>query len=71
MLRRTKGVLGALGKSRHIKCYSGGQLIYEGNTTGKINNEENSDGYYFIDITGQYVEIKADCIFTVRNNHAN
>lgn len=61
-----RGAFDALGKPRNIKCYSGGQLIYEGTTTGKIENEKNSDGYFFTDSNGNYIEIKADCIFTVK-----
>ena len=53
----------ALGKGRDIKCYSGGVLIYEGKTTGKIENESGSDGYYFTDTKGEFVEINANCIF--------
>ncbi len=59
-----RGAIGALGKSRHVKCYSGGNLIYEGRTTGKISNEQDSDGYYFMDTDGQFIEINAECIFT-------
>lgn len=61
----TKGSMMALGKGRSVKCYSGGVLIYEGKTTGKINNEEDSDGYYFTDTNGTYIEINANCILTV------
>jgi hypothetical protein len=61
-----QGSFNALGKNRNVKCYSGGVLIYEGSTTGKIENEENSDGYYFTDTTGNYIEINANCIFTIK-----
>jgi len=64
----TKGSLLGLGKSRHVKCYSGGTVVYEGDTTGKIKNEQNSDGYYFTDSSGMFVEIKADCVITVKIN---
>lgn len=54
----------ALNSPQHIKCYSGGQLIYEGNSTGKILSEEHTDGYYFEDAeTHKVVEVSADCIF--------
>lgn len=56
-----------LGGPQHIRCYSGGVLIYEGNSTGKIANEANSDGYYFEDAaTGKIVEVSAHCIFTAK-----
>jgi hypothetical protein len=61
----TKGSISALGKGRNIKCYSGGVLIYEGKTTGKIENESGSDGYYFTDTSGQFIEINANCIITL------
>lgn len=53
-----------LGNGAHIKCYSGGQLIYEGDATGKILSEKESDGYYFRDkATDKLIEISADCAF--------
>lgn len=61
-----KGAIAALGKSRLVKCYSGGVLIYEGVTSGKIENEEHSDGYFFTDIMGDYIEINANCIFKIK-----
>lgn len=36
----------ALGKRAEVKCYSGGTLIFHGLSTGRIANEENSDGYF-------------------------
>ncbi len=61
-----KGAYSALGKTREVKCYSGGKLIYSGSTTGKIENEGHSDGYYFTDIAGEYVEVSGDCLFTLK-----
>jgi hypothetical protein len=52
------------GTPAEIKCYSGGNLIYEGNSTGKPASEASSDGYYWTDSeTGRLVEASADCIF--------
>ncbi len=59
-----KDELSILSQSRQVKCYSGGIIIYEGRTTSKISNEKNSDGYYFMDTNGQFIEINAECIFT-------
>jgi predicted small secreted protein len=39
----------AYGKSQHIKQFSGGQLIGEWDSTGKVLNEPQSDGYRFSD----------------------
>lgn len=53
-----------LGDAQQVKCYSGGVLIYEGISTGKVISEANSDGYYFRErATGSVVEISADCVF--------
>ncbi len=54
-----------LSNPEHVQCYSGGKLIYEGDSTGKVLSVEKSDGYYFRDkATQKLVEISADCIFT-------
>jgi hypothetical protein len=51
------------GGAQEITCYSGGQQIYHGFSTGKVLSEEGSDGYYFEEQgTGKVVEISADCI---------
>lgn len=63
----SKGRLFSIGEGRNIKCYSGGVLIYEGKTTGMVQNETNSDGYYFTDTNGEYIEINAECIFRKTN----
>lgn len=56
----------ALGKRHAIKCYSGGVVIYEGATTGKIENENQSDGYFFQDEqTGKLVRVSGNCVITV------
>ena len=52
------------GNSAKVKCYSGGQVIYDGESSGKISSEQGSDGYYFRDkSTGKLIEISADCLF--------
>lgn len=43
------GKLTALGDKAHIECYSGGKLIFDGMSTGKVSSEASSDGYYFVD----------------------
>lgn len=55
--------LSNLGSSAEIKCYSGGNIIYHGKSTGKVSSEERSDGYYFRDKeTGGLKEVSGDCI---------
>jgi hypothetical protein len=63
----TKGAYKSLGESRHVVCYSGGVKIYEGDSTGKIENEAQSDGLYFSDKNGMFVEMNADCVITNKN----
>lgn len=55
--------LEAYGEEAHVKCYSGGVLIYDGYSTGKINRADSgSDGYYFRDrATGRLREVSGDC----------
>lgn len=56
----------ALGSPGHITCYSGGQVIYEGDSTGKILTEEHSDGWFFMDSkTKNLVRVSGDCV--IRN----
>jgi hypothetical protein len=51
------------GSSAFIKCYSGGQIIYSGESTGKVQTEEQSDGWYFEDSkTGKLVRVSGDCL---------
>lgn len=61
-----RAAIHAWGKRHDIKCYSGGVLIYDGYTTGKVENEDHSDGYYFQDeATGKFTTITANCVITV------
>lgn len=53
----------ALGKSGTVTCYSGGQVVYSGRSTGSISNQDGSDGYYFMDdSTKALVEVSGTCI---------
>lgn len=55
------------GSPRHIKCYSSGKLIYEGQSTGKIANDGNNNWIYFKDkSTKKEIQILADCIIIVK-----
>lgn len=56
------GKLVALGNRAHIKCYSGGVLIYDGESSGKVQSESSSDGYYFVPKGNSMpIEISGDC----------
>lgn len=48
-------------RTYHIEQYSGGKLIKEWKFDGILNNQENSDGYYF-SIGDTLVEINGDMI---------
>lgn len=55
--------IGGLGSEAHVKCWSGGVVIYDGYSTGKVSNEEHSDGYYFRDrADGKLKEVSGNCI---------
>lgn len=59
----------SLGNKSHIACYSGGVPIYEGVSSGKVSNEQNSDGYFFQDKeTGRLMEVGGDCVITTLND---
>lgn len=50
----------------HIKQYSGGVLIKEWDFAGILNNQENSDGYYFT-MNDTLYEIGGDLIISSTN----
>ena len=51
------------GDSRTIECYSGGKLIYKGESTGKIQSERSSDGYYFREkSSNKLMEVSGNCV---------
>lgn len=56
--------LTSLGNTASVKCYSGGKLVVNTTSTGKIRNEKNSNGYFFVEKdTGETIEVDMDCIF--------
>lgn len=58
-----RGKLMSYGSSRSIECYSGSKMIYKGKSTGKIQSEQNSDGYYFTEEgTNKLMEVSGNCI---------
>jgi hypothetical protein len=55
--------MGALGNDAYLDCFSGGVKVYEGETTGKILETNNSDGFTFVDKkTGGLVQTNAECV---------
>ena len=61
------GKLGAYGDSATITCYSGGKLIYNGESTGKVISEKSSDGYFFKDKKdGKLKEVSGNCVIAYK-----
>jgi hypothetical protein len=57
--------LSSYGSQGHIQCYSGGKLIYEGDSTGKLQTVSNSDGWEFKDSkTGKFIRVSGDCVIS-------
>lgn len=58
-----QGKISALGGSAVVTCYSGDMLIFKGESTGKVSNSNQSDGYYFIDKSdGNLKEVSGNCV---------
>lgn len=61
-----KGNFFSLGSPGHVTCYSGQMVIYEGDSTGKIQTVRNSDGWEFKDAaTGKFIRVSGPCV--IRN----
>lgn len=61
----TKEKLLNYGNEFKVEMYSGGKLVREWVSTGKVNSESGSDGYYFKDKkTGKLVEVSGDVVIT-------
>lgn len=53
----------AIGTPARVTCYSGGKVILDDFSTGKVASETESDGIYFNSrTTGRLVETSADCV---------
>lgn len=52
----------ALGDPARVICFSGGRLTFDDFSTGKVENEEHSDGFYFVArSTNRLVSVSGDC----------
>jgi len=52
-----------LGDNAHIECYSGAYKIFDGFSTGKVENEGQSDGYFFKDKKdGHLKSVSGNCV---------
>jgi len=57
------GNLASLGEPAIVDCYSGGRRIYHGRTSGRLQSEHGSDGWYFIEVGGSHlVRVSGQCI---------
>lgn len=57
--------LGAYGSKHHVELWSGGKMVKEWTSTGKVLTEDSSDGYYFRDHdTGRLVRVTGDLVIT-------
>lgn len=53
----------AIGNEANVRCYSGGVIVYEGTSSGKVETEEGSDGWYFKDKKSRkLIRTNADCV---------
>lgn len=58
--------MGAYGKPGHIACYSGALKIYEGDSTGRIQTVDRSDGWEFEEAgSNHFVRVSGPCV--IRN----
>ena len=61
-----RGKIVAIGKPGHIECWSAGIKFYEGESTGKIQTEEQTDGWFFVEKgTDNLIRISGPCV--IRN----
>lgn len=52
-----------LGDEAHIQCFSGGQVVYDGTSTGKVAASKSGAGVFFKEKeSGKFVRLYADCI---------
>lgn len=59
----TRAKITAIGSPGEITCYSGGQVIYHGKSTGKIQTESGSDGWFFLEEgTGKLIRVSGSCV---------
>ena len=58
----------SLGTDALVTCYSGGKVIYEGYSSGIVQSEKGSDGWYFKEkSTGYLVMVTGNCIIKHKN----
>lgn len=57
----------SLGSSAKVTCWSGNSIIYDGESTGKVSNSKDSDGYFFKDkADGNLKEVSGNCVIVYK-----
>jgi len=60
------GKIEAIGQGGHIECWSGNHKYYEGESTGKIMTEHETDGWFFMEKgTNDLIRVSGPCV--IRN----
>ena len=60
-----RGKVMSYGQEHTVQLYSGGKLVREWKSTGKVCNETQSDGYFFTEKeTGAHVRVTGDIVVT-------
>lgn len=58
------GKLTKLGGDMKVSCYSGGKKVLSDITKGQPQNEQQTDGYYWVSrVDNKYREASMDCVF--------
>ena len=53
----------AYGSAANVKCYSGGKIIYDGKSTGRIATVDGSDGWEFREAGSKlFIRVSGDCV---------
>ncbi len=51
------------GQTGRVTCHTGGVVVFDDFSTGRIEKHESSDGFYFVSTTsGRLSEVTGDCI---------
>lgn len=59
----TRAHMGQYNDPAEVTCFSGGQTVYQGTSTGKIESNKDEDGLYFREReSGRFVRLYADCV---------
>ena len=58
--------IGALNQNHSITLYSGGKVVKTWKSAGMVQNEKDSDGYFFQDaVSGRLVTVSGDVVIEV------